>query len=92
MRRAPRQDANHQDIVNALRACGASVLDLSGVGKGCPDIAVGRHGHNWLVEIKDGSKPPSRRTLTRDEMEFMANWRGSVYVVNSVKEALELIR
>lgn len=92
MRHAPRQDANHQEIVKALKACGASVLDLSGVGKGCPDILVGLRGFNWLVEIKDGSKVASRKKLTEDEERFCRSWRGNWHRVENVEQALELIR
>ena len=92
MRRAARQDANHADVVGALRAIGCSVLDLSRHGNGCPDILVyvpKLHAY-VLVEIKDGSKPPSKRKLTPDQEKFHREWRGPVVVVESVDEALRL--
>jgi hypothetical protein len=61
MRRAAKVDANHADIVKALRAAGCGVLDLSKVGNGCPDLLV-HAGVTVLMEIKDGSKPPSARS------------------------------
>ena len=33
-----RTDFNQQEIINALRAIGCSVQDLSQVGRGCPDL------------------------------------------------------
>lgn len=91
MRRAARTDANQQEIVHGLRQSGCTVLDLSAVGCGCPDILVGRAGHNWLFEIKDGSKPPSARKLTIPEQAFFAMWRGNVQVVKSLDEAIDAI-
>jgi len=89
--RAARVDANHGEIVAALREIGASVLDLSAVGKGAPDLAVGFRGRNWLVECKDGKKSASRRVLTPAQVEFKATWRGQWAVVNSAEQAIELV-
>ncbi len=86
-----RKDANHNEIAAAFCSVGASVLDLSAVGTGCPDLAVGYHGTNYLVEVKDGKKPPSARKLTPDQKEFFAAWRGQKCVVQNVDEALEAI-
>lgn len=36
-----RVDANHSQIVKALRQCGVSVLSLAPVGHGCPDLLIG---------------------------------------------------
>lgn len=86
-----RVDANQAEIVARLKAVGATVLHLHTVGGGCPDIAVGYRGKNWLIEIKDGSKPASERRLTRHEREFFEMWRGQMSVVESAEEALALI-
>ena len=87
MRRAARVDDNQAEIVAALRAAGCSVTSLASIGKGCPDIVVGRSGVNYLLEIKDGKKPPSKRRLTPDEQSWQEAWRGQVAVVNSVEDA-----
>lgn len=86
MRRAARVDANHAEIVNALRRIGAAVQDLSGVGQGCPDLLICYRGHNLLIEIKDGSKPPSARKLTPDQVRWHAKWPVPVAVVESVDQ------
>lgn len=91
MRRAARIDTNQPEIVQALRDVGASVAITSMVGAGFPDIVVGYRDHNYLIEIKDGSKPPSRRKLTKDEQAFFDTWRGTVYIAKDVDEALEII-
>ena len=91
MRRAARVDANQPDIVKGLRAVGASVAHIHMVGQGLPDIIVGFRGVNYLLEIKDENKPPSKRRLTPDEKDWHDNWRGSVHVVNNEDEALRVI-
>ena len=74
-----------------LKGVGASVLHLHQLGQGVPDLLVGFRGREYLLELKDGSKPPSKRKLTPDEEAWHDEWRGSVYVVNDVDEALEAI-
>lgn len=88
MRRASKVDQNQADIVDALRRVGASVQLLHAVGAGCPDILAGYRGRNVLLEIKDGSKPPSARKLTEKQIDWHADWRGQVCVVDSVDAAL----
>lgn len=86
-----RVDNNHAEIVAGLRAIGATVHSTAAVGNGFPDLAVGWHGVTWLLEVKDGSKPPSKRTLTPDEQEFHSTWRGKAAVVTSLEQALKVI-
>lgn len=90
-RRAAKTDANQGEIVDALRAARCWVLDLSAVGRGCPDLLVGGPVYPFklvLLEIKDGAKPPSARKLTKDQIEFHANCQSPLFVVTSVSEAL----
>lgn len=91
MRRAAKVDDNQQEVVQALLRAGASVLYLHGVGMGAPDILAGFRGRNWLLEIKDGSKPPSARKLTQMQERWHQTWRGQVAVVESADEALAAI-
>lgn len=91
MRRAAKVDRNQAEIVTALRAAGASVQSLAAVGRGCPDLLVGFRGKNLLMEIKDGSLPPSGRTLTDDQVTWHIDWRGHAQVVTCPSEALALI-
>ncbi|MDS7929253.1 hypothetical protein RMB13_07145 [Acinetobacter sp. V102_4] len=91
MRRAAKIDANQTEIVKALRQVGASVQSLASTGKGCPDLLVGFRGVNWLLEIKDGQKVKSARKLTPDQVEWHESWRGRVYIVESVDQAISLL-
>ena len=90
--RAAKIDANHEQVVSALRAAGASVQSLAGVGKGVPDLLVGYQGQTLLMEIKDGFKPPSARLLTEDQLRWHQNWRGgALAVVDGPDAALRMI-
>jgi hypothetical protein len=92
MRRAAKIDANHAEIVKALRAIGCSVQPLHMVGGGCPDLAVGYRGQNFWLEVKDGTKPPSQRRLTPDQVKWVDAWKGGqVWVVHSVEQAIEAV-
>lgn len=89
-RRAARVDRNHAAIRDALRRAGVLVRDCSRYGQGFPDLMCLHRitqGVRFL-EVKDGSKPPSARKLTFDEVQFAAEgW--PVHVVTTVVEALE---
>lgn len=89
--RAKRIDDNQGSIVKALRAVGCSVTSTAAIGQGFPDLAVGLHGKTYLLEIKDGSKPPSAQLLTTDELLWHKSWNGQVAIVTNVKEALAVI-
>ena len=91
MRTAARIDANQSEIVVALRQIGATVQTLHQVGRGCPDLLVGFRGVNILLEVKDGSKPPSARKLTPDEYSWHKDWRGQVAVVKSIEDAIDVL-
>lgn len=90
-RYAAKADANQPEIVRALRGVGATVQHLHAVGRGCPDILVGFRGDNYLLEIKDGAKPPSAQALTDEEKSWHFEWNGQVCVVNDVDSALAAI-
>jgi Holliday junction resolvase len=91
MKKYARLDQNHPEIVDSLRRVGFSVQSLATVGCGCPDIIVGTGGQNYLFEIKDGDKVPSKRKLTPDEMGWHAAWKGQVHTVMSVQDCLDVI-
>ena len=91
MRTKARTDANQSTIVADLRAIGATVVLLHAVGQGCPDLLVGYGGKNYLLEVKDGEKSPSRRKLTPDQEDFHRDWRGQVSTVKNSAEAMDAI-
>lgn len=92
MRRAAKVDANQEQVVQALRAAGATVQTLAAVGKGVPDLLVGYQGKTLLLEVKDGRRPPSERRLTEDQLVWHGAWRGGpLAVVDGVDAALRAL-
>lgn len=85
-------DANQAEIVRGLRARHHWVLDLSKVGIGCPDLLVWSRTRcrYFLIEIKDGSKPPSKQALTPDQVRFHQSCP-EVFVCNSLEAVLKVI-
>ena len=46
-----------------------------------------------MLEVKDGSKPPSARKLTPNEQKFHDDWTGGeLYVVTCIEEALDRLK
>jgi len=92
MRRKARVDDNHAEIMGRFRSWpGVSVSDTSRLGEGFPDLVVGLAGVNLLVEVKDGSKPPSRRKLSPDENRWHVHWTGQVAIVATLDEVDALV-
>ncbi len=90
MRRAARRDVNENEIVREMRAAGAFVKAIN--DEGTFDLLVFHNGQTILMEIKDGSKPPSARKLTPAEQKFHDEWPGdNLHIVNSVAEALAIL-
>ena len=75
------RDANEKEIVEALRAVGASVLLIDDV-----DLIVGFRGVNYLLEVK---MPKGR--LNKKQEKFFRGWVGQVNIVRTVDQALGLI-
>jgi len=80
-------DKNQAEIVRALRQMGCTVQDLSGVGKGCPDLLVGVAGQNILMEIKC----PIEGRIKPSQEKWHGEWRGSVHIVKSVDHAVRIV-
>ena len=90
--RAARIDANHEQVVLALRTAGATVQSLAAVGKGVPDLLVGFQGKTLLMEVKDGKKTPSERRLTEDQIRWHGAWNGGpLAIVDGVDAALRML-
>lgn len=96
MRLAARQDDNHKAIRSTFERLGCLVQDLSGVGKGVPDLLVWIASQRVLVlvEVKDGSKSKSAQSLTSDQVTFHNKWLGRnapVCVVRSMDDVVKLV-
>jgi len=81
-------DNNQLEIVKVFKSLGATVLNLSGVGKGCPDLLIGYKGISVLVEIKSKTGK-----FTEPQLKFMEQWRGgAVNRIDSIDGAIRLIK
>lgn len=86
-----KRDANHREIIQALRDAYISVWDTADLGNGFPDaVAAAPHRKTGqditaLLEIKtkDGK-------LTPAEQKFIDSWRGTVHIVRTPAEALRV--
>jgi Holliday junction resolvase len=86
MRLRGKVDANHAQIVAALRKAGIAVKSLAAVGGGLPDLLTAFRRTTVLLEIKvPGEKPNAQ------QREFLETWPGHVYVVTSPEEAVRAV-
>jgi hypothetical protein len=91
VRKYAKKDDNHNRIAEVFEINGATVLDMSPLGDGAPDMAIGFLGHNILIEAKNGSLPKSKQQLTDDEEKFHAAWRGTIVIIHNELEAQQLM-
>lgn len=66
-----RRDSNHADIAKMYEDAYCTVLDLSHVGFGCPDLAIALAGRMYLREIKT-----DHGHLEASQKTFQTTWRG----------------
>ncbi len=86
---AKRVDKNQKDIVEAFRKCGATVIDLSKVGKGIPDLLVGYNNKTALVEIKSSETAK----FTPHQEAFIREWNGGTLArIHDIDGVLRLIK
>jgi len=87
-----RADANQPIIVSALRNLGVSVAITSQQGGGYPDLTCALNKDcTFLIEVKDGSKHPSKQKLNKQQLKFHEDWAGAIYVVKSRDDVVDLI-
>lgn len=91
MRLAAKKDANHDEIVLAFRSLGCGWMDTYQFGSPLLDGLAEINGQTLLIEIKDGSKPPSARKLTEGEAKTFATWRGDKAIIESVDDVISLV-
>lgn len=92
MRTRGRTDNNQAQIVRDLRAVGCFVQSLASIGDGCPDLLVIRAGKVHLLEVKDGSKPASKRKLTPAETKWHNDALSFGYAVATVESTSDAFR
>ena len=89
-----RVDQNQNEIIKTFRDLGCSVAITSDLGHGIPDLVVALGlgaGQMFFVEVKDGKKFLSQRKLTLDERIFHDAWKGPIYIIETVDQAIDLV-
>ncbi len=79
-------DLNQNQIVEALRTVGVSVTSTASIGKGFPDLVAAKGSMTWLIEVKG-----PKGELTKDQIKFIENWSGTVHIVRTIDDALQLV-
>ncbi len=94
MRYSSKTDKNQAQIVEYFRKAGAHVL-LTHQLKNAFDLLVGYRGRLFIVEVKDGTLPPSKRKLTEGEKrcsEAFSRVGVSYHIVESIEDAERLLK
>lgn len=89
-RRQSKRDSNHAHITECFESHGFSVLDMSMVGNGAPDIAVARNGHTLFVEIKRDERAPSIRERRPNQTTFAQWWKGLTVVARNAADVTKI--
>ena len=85
-RYAHRIDANQAQIMRDLRKAGLSVIDLSAVGGGVPDLLVSSRTEMWLMELKTATG-----RLNQKQLNWWDKWQGKpVHSVRTSEDALKI--
>jgi hypothetical protein len=84
VRHGAKRDTNERDIVEYLRRSGCTVDRISGTG--VPDLLVGYHGLNILIEVK----MPGKKLRPAQEI-WHNGWRGQKAVVETIDDAASVI-
>lgn len=87
--RARKTDLNQLDIVNALRAAGCYVVDLSAVGRGVADLLVLAPNEMRPVLMEVKNKAGRGDKLTPAQVKFHADYWGAIHRVTGPHGALE---
>lgn len=86
MKYGTKKDANHHEVVDALKKAGAYVIDMSHVGCGFPDLIVGFQGKTMLMEIKNLKTAYGKKGLNKNQLKWREQWTGGTYCVVSCPE------
>lgn len=82
-----KRDKSHVQIQRELRQRGFSVVDLSSVGGGVPDLLVSKGVVTVLVEIKE-----PEGSIYLDQLCFAAEWKGYIAFAQTVEECIAIMQ
>jgi len=86
-----KKDDNHNAVVDVFRRCGYNVIETYAIDCGF-DFFAWAAGKVFVIEVKDGEKPPSQRKLTDNEEGAKRLYDKYYHVLKSVGEAIELVQ
>ncbi len=89
MRYKRKTDANQAMIKRALEWAFYHVTDLSGAGRGIPDLLCTRNGQCFLVEIKNRQ---GFNKFTSAQVEYYRQVKAPVFVVRDINDVESLIK
>lgn len=81
-----RTDGNQKEIVKELRKRGVYCLDLSGSGRGVPDLMTYFRGQVVYIELKHGPKAALKKT----QVKFLSEYPGRCGIVSTADDAYRL--
>ena len=81
---ARRKDGPHAIVLQALRAYGWSVMDVSRAPL-CIDLVIAKAGRVVLVEVKDRTGK-----LTEAQKALLASWPGETAILRSLEDVARL--
>jgi hypothetical protein len=92
-RRAVSRDLVQSKVVAGLVALGYTVADCAALGDDFPDLVIGKHGIDQLVELKTENRrrngPVAAEHLLRaGQREFRLCWRGAPVIVAYTVQAI----
>ncbi len=89
-----RKDDNQKAIEQFVRDIGGHFIDCTGDTRLGFDGLILYRGRTYITEVKDGSKPPSRRRLTDNEERRKACVEATgnaYYVVETVNDVMAML-
>ena len=92
LRTNAKKDANHKEIVAALEAGGASVIDTSRALFGVPDLIVGYKLTTFLVEVKNPKTTYGRKGLNKMQKSWAKESNGApVYILRTIEDVKKFL-
>ena len=83
---ARKKDVTHNPIAAEFKRLGYSVLDLSALGRNCPDMLVSKSERTTaLVEVKSGYGK-----LSPGQEKFRNEWPGLVFVARTADDVASI--
>ena len=81
---ANKRDANEAEIIDALKAYGASVIQMDKI-----DLIVGYKGKTHVMEVKN---PLTSWTVQPSQQRMINDWVGSpIHIVTTKEQAINIV-